>query len=133
MDYLFIKHMHVGMAYLSISLFILRSILSVTESALLQHKLVKTLPHLVDIFLLLFAALLMFKIQQYPFVNTWLTAKLIALFAYIAAGTIAIKRGKTAVIRLWASIIAVAIFGYIIGVAKAHHAMSWLAILIEFK
>lgn len=127
MDYLFIKHMHMGMAYLSISLFILRSILSVSESPLLQHKLVKTLPHIVDTFLLLFAFLLMITLQQYPFVNNWLTAKLIALLAYIALGSIAIKRGKTAVIRLWTSIIAVAVFGYIIGVAKAHHAMSWLA------
>ncbi|HEY5715796.1 MAG TPA: SirB2 family protein [Psychromonas sp.] len=127
MDYLLIKHLHMGMAYLSISLFILRSTLSVSESVLLQHKLLKTLPHIVDTFLLLFALLLMITIQQYPFVNAWLTAKLIALLAYIALGSIAIKRGKTAVIRLWASIIAVAIFGYIIGVAKTHNVMSWFA------
>ncbi|MFT7053206.1 MAG: putative membrane protein SirB2 [Psychromonas sp.] len=129
MDYLLIKHLHMGMAYLSISLFILRSSLSVAESPLLQHKLVKILPHLVDTFLLLFAILLMITIKQYPFVDTWLTAKLIALLFYIGIGTIAIKRGKTAVIRLWASIIAVLIFTYIIGVAKTHHALSWLAVM----
>lgn len=129
MDYLLVKHLHMGMAYLSISLFILRSSLSVAESPLLQHKLVKILPHLIDTFLLLFAILLMITIKQYPFVDSWLTAKLIALLAYIGVGSIAIKRGKTAVIRLWASIIAVLIFTYIIGVAKAHHALSWLAIM----
>jgi uncharacterized membrane protein SirB2 len=129
MDYLLIKNMHVGIAYLSISLFILRSILSVSESPLLQHKILKIAPHLVDTLLLLFAILLTIKIQQYPFVNDWLTAKLFALFAYIIVGTVAIKRGKTAVIRFWASVIAVAIFSYIIGVAKAHSVISWLAIL----
>ncbi|MFQ3176468.1 MAG: putative membrane protein SirB2 [Psychromonas sp.] len=129
MDYLLVKHLHVGMAYLSLSLFILRSSLSVTASPLLQHKLVKILPHLVDTFLLLFAVLLMITIKQYPFFDTWLTAKLIALLAYIAVGSIAIKRGKTAVIRLWASIIAVLIFTYIIGAAKTHHALSWLAVM----
>ncbi|MFT6928228.1 MAG: putative membrane protein SirB2 [Psychromonas sp.] len=129
MDYLLVKHLHVGMAYLSISLFILRSALSVTESALLQHKLVKILPHLVDTFLLLFAVLLMITIKQYPFVDAWLTAKLIALLFYIGIGTIAIKRGKTAVIRLWASIIAVLIFTYILGVAKTHQVLSWLAVI----
>lgn len=129
MDYLLVKHLHMGMAYLSISLFILRSSLSVTESPLLQHKVVKILPHLIDTFLLLFALLLMITIKQYPFIDSWLTAKLIALLAYIGVGSIAIKRGKTAVIRLWASIIAVLIFGYIIGVAKTHHALSWLVVM----
>jgi len=129
MDYLLVKHLHMGMAYLSISLFILRSGLSVTASPLLQHKLVKILPHLVDTFLLLFAILLMITIKQYPFFDTWLTAKIIALFAYIGVGSIAIKRGRTAVIRLWASIIALLIFTYILGAAKTHHALSWLAII----
>ena len=129
MDYLLIKQLHISMAYLSISLFVLRSILSVSESALLQHKLLKTLPHIIDTLLLIFAVLLMITIKQYPFVDAWLTAKLIALFAYIAVGTIAIKRGKTAVVRLWASVIAVIILGYIVGVAKAHNVMSWLTLL----
>lgn len=128
MDYAFVKHMHMGMAYLSITFFIFRSILSVTESGLLQHKLIKILPHIIDTLLLLLAGHLMVTIQQYPFVDAWLTAKLVALLAYIMVGTIAIKRGKTAVIRLWASVIAVAIFGYILGVAKTHDVMSWLAL-----
>ena len=128
MDYALVKHMHMGMAYLSITFFIFRSILSVTESALLQNKLIKILPHIIDTLLILFAGHLMVTIQQYPFVDAWLTAKLLALFAYIIVGTIAIKRGKTAVIRLWASITAVAIFAYILGVAKSHDVMSWLAL-----
>lgn len=128
MDYAIVKHMHMGMAYLSITFFIFRSILSVTESALLQNKLIKILPHVIDTLLLLSAGHLMMIIQQYPFVNAWLTAKLIALIAYIIVGTIAIKRGKTAVIRLWASVIAIAIFAYILGVAKSHNVMSWLAL-----
>ena len=120
--------MHMGMAYLSITLFIFRSILSVRESALLQHKLLKILPHVIDTFLLLFAGHLMMTIQQYPFVDGWLTAKVIALIAYVLVGTIAIKRGKTATIRLWASLAAVIIFAYIFGVAKSHNVMSWLAL-----
>ncbi len=129
MDYLIVKHLHMTMAYLSISLFIFRSILSVRESALLQHKLVKILPHLIDSFLLLFAVMLMLTIKQYPFVDAWLTAKLMALLAYIIIGSIAIKRGKTTLIRLWAGIFAVLIFTYILGVAKTHHVGSWLVIV----
>ena len=128
MDYFFIKQMHIGFAYLSISLFVLRSILSVTSSSLLQHKLLKILPHIVDTLLLVFAVCLMAIIHQYPFVDAWLTAKFIALLAYIVIGTIAIKRGKSAVIRFWASILAIIIFTYIYGVAKTHHVLSWLAL-----
>ncbi len=127
MDYLLIKYLHMGMAYLSISLFIFRSLLSVLESRLLHNKLFKTLPHVIDTLLLVFAVWLMTIIKQYPFVDAWLTAKLLALLIYIAVGTIAIKRGKSAVVRLWASIFAVLIFAYIIGVAKTHNVISWLA------
>ena len=129
MDYLLVKHLHMTMAYMSICLFIFRSILSVSESALLQHKLVKILPHIIDSLLLLFAVLLMLMIKQYPFADAWLTAKFIALLAYIIVGSIAIKRGKTALIRLWAGIFSVLIFTYIVGVAKAHHVGSWLVII----
>lgn len=129
MDYLFIKNMHSGMAYLSITLFIFRSILSVSGSSLLKHKVLKIAPHIIDTLLLVFAIWLTIILHQYPFVNGWLTAKLIALIAYIIVGTIAIKRGKTAVIRFWASIFAVAIFAYIYGVAKTHNALSWLVMM----
>ena len=129
MNYLLIKDLHMSMAYLSISLFILRSILSVSESTLIHCKLIKILPHIIDILLLIFAIWLMITIKQYPFVDPWLTAKLIALFIYIGVGSIAIKRGKSALIRLWASIFAVLIFTYIIGVAKTHNIISWLAML----
>ena len=128
MDYFFVKHMHVGMAYLSISLFIFRSVLSVMGAALLQNKVLKVLPHIIDTLLLLFAVQLMITLGQYPFVDGWLTAKTLALIAYIVVGTIAIKRGKTAVIKLWASVAAIAIFAYIFGVAKTHNVWSWLAL-----
>ena len=32
---------------------------------------------------------------QYPFVQPWLTAKVLALLAYILLGTVAIRRGRT--------------------------------------
>ncbi|WP_372883210.1 SirB2 family protein [Psychromonas sp.] len=127
MDYLLIKHLHMGMAYLSISLFVFRSILSVIESRLLHNKLLRTLPHIIDTLLLIFAVWLMSIIKQYPFADAWLTAKLLALLVYIGVGSIAIKRGKSAVVRLWAGIFAVLIFAYIIGVAKTHNVLSWLA------
>jgi uncharacterized membrane protein SirB2 len=63
---------------------------------------------------------LMLQIQQYPFVQHWLTAKLLALLAYILLGTVAIKRGRSRRIRIQALIAALLSLGYLIAVARTH-------------
>jgi uncharacterized membrane protein SirB2 len=115
--YLFIKQAHIAFAILSISLFVLRAFWSVTESAKLQQQWAKIAPHIIDTLLLGCAVYLMITTGQYPFADHWLTAKFIALLVYIATGTIAIKRGKTAGVRLLFSLLAIATFGYIVAVA----------------
>ena len=120
--YAIIKNAHITFAIISISLFILRAFWSVTESpksesAKLQQRWAKVVPHINDTLLLCCAVYLMMTTGQYPFADHWLTAKFIALLIYIATGTIAIKRGKTAGIRLLFSLLAVATFSYIVAVA----------------
>jgi len=115
--YLIIKNAHITFAVISISLFILRAFWSVTESAKLQQRWAKIVPHINDTLLLSCAVYLMMTTGQYPFADHWLTAKFIALLVYIATGTIAIKRGKTAGVRLLFSLLAFATFSYIVAVA----------------
>ena len=115
--YLIIKNAHITFAVISISLFILRAFWSVTESAKLQQRWAKIVPHINDTLLLSCAVYLMMTTGQYPFADHWLTAKFIALLVYIATGTIAIKRGKTAGMRLLFSLLAIATFSYIVAVA----------------
>ncbi len=124
--YLIIKHSHVALALLSISLFIIRAIWSTQQSALLQKRWVKIVPHIIDSMLLACAIFLMLSIQQYPFQSSWLTAKLLALILYIGLGTIAIKRGKTPQVRLLAASGAIIVFIYIVGVALNHSYWAWL-------
>jgi uncharacterized membrane protein SirB2 len=124
MNYLLIKHLHVTAAVLSILLFVVRAYWSVQGSAVLQNRLVKTLPHVIDTVLLLAGIALAAMIgPEQP----WILAKIIALIAYIGVGTIAIKRGKTPKTRAIAAFVAVAIFAYIVGVALAKSPMSWWA------
>ncbi|CAN0509196.1 unnamed protein product [Discosporangium mesarthrocarpum] len=66
-----------------------------TESAWLQKKPVKILPHINDTFLLLTALMLAVVTGLYPFAVGWVTLKLILLVVYIVLGTFALKRGKT--------------------------------------
>ena len=120
--YLIIKNAHITFAIISISLFILRAVWYVTEpptlkSAKLQQRWAKIVPHINDTLLLSCAVYLMITRGQYPFADQWLTAKFIALLVYIATGTIAIKRGKTAGMRLLFSLLAIATFSYIVAVA----------------
>lgn len=87
------------------------------DSDMLQHRWVKVLPHIVDTLLLTSALVMVVWSAQYPFVQPWLTAKLIALIAYIVLGTVALKRGKTKTVRSWALVGALLTFAYIVTVA----------------
>ncbi|MFZ2296235.1 MAG: SirB2 family protein [Polaromonas sp.] len=123
MNYLAIKHLHVTCAVLSGSFFLLRGIWMLGDSPMLQRRWVKVVPHVVDTLLLASALVLVFWSGQYPFVQTWLTAKVLALIAYIVLGTIALKRGKTKGVRTFAFFAALATFAYIVAVALTRQAM----------
>lgn len=54
---------------------------------------------------------------QYPFEQSWLTAKLFGLLTYIGCGTMALKRGKTRQVRIAFLGLAVLSYFYIVSVA----------------
>lgn len=124
MNYYLIKHIHMTAAGLSLLLFVVRAYWSVTESALLQKKVVKILPHVIDTVLLTAGIILAAMIgPEQP----WILAKIVLLLLYIGVGTIAIKRGRTPLQRAIAAVAAVALFIYIVGVAISHNPLSWFA------
>ncbi len=92
-----------------------------TDSSKLQISIVRILPHIVDTVLLASALLLTVILEQYPFLNSWLTAKLFALVIYIILGTIALKRGRTKRIKIIAFISSIVVFTYIVLVAISHN------------
>ena len=77
-------------------------------------------PHVVDTLLLAAGIALAGIIHQYPFVDAWLTAKLLALIAYIAAGHIAVRRARRVRDKLTAWLIGLALVLYIYAVAFTH-------------
>jgi uncharacterized membrane protein SirB2 len=121
-NYLAIKHLHITFALLSGSFFVLRGFWMLLDSPLLQRRWVRVAPHVVDTLLLASALVLVFWSGQYPFVQPWLTAKVIALIAYIVLGAIALKRGKTKGVRAFAFFAALATFAYIVAVALTRQA-----------
>jgi uncharacterized membrane protein SirB2 len=115
--YLMLKHTHMGFAFLSISLFLLRGALMLAGSPRLQSRVLRILPHLVDTLLLGSALALAIRLHADPRQQPWLMAKIIALVAYILLGSVALKRGRTRTIRASAFVAAILVLGYIVGVA----------------
>lgn len=116
-DYDLLKTIHVSCAALSISGYVLRGIWMLRDSPLLTARAVRIAPHAIDTALLVSALLLAWRVQQFPFVHAWLTAKVLALVAYIVVGAIGLRHGRSKRVRAVAWAGAVLIFGYIVGVA----------------
>ena len=84
---------------------------------------VRILTWSVDTVLLTAALMLMTIVQQFPFVDSWLTMEVLLLVVYILLGSLAF-RGKRKSTRLWALGAALLVFGFIVTVARAHNPLG---------
>jgi uncharacterized membrane protein SirB2 len=117
---------HMLLAILSPLLFSLRAWRSIRGLQPARGWL-RVTPHVVDSLLLLAGIGLALIIRQYPFVDAWLTAKLLALIAYIAAGHVAVRRARSVRGKLTAWLIALALVLYIFAVAITRSPTAGLA------
>ena len=129
--YSVLKLVHVGAAVVSISGFALRGLWMLRGSALLEHRLVRILPHIVDTILLLSGIALVWLMQLQVTGQPWLMTKLIAVVVYIGLGMVALRRGRTLAIRAVAFSLALATFAYIAGLALSKSLFSWLTFAIS--
>jgi len=112
-----IKVVHLFCVVTTISLFFIRGLWMINESEYQHRKWTKWFPPIIDTLLLVSAISLMLSIEQYPFVYSWLTAKVVALFLYIGLGLLALTYGRTKKIRVLSWIGALVVFFYIVLVA----------------
>jgi uncharacterized membrane protein SirB2 len=125
-DYLLAKSIHVASVILSLGGFAARGALMLMASPVLDTRFVRIAPHVVDTVLLASALWLAWIIRQYPFVQGWLTAKVIGLLVYIVLGAIALRRGRTMRVRIAAFLGAAATAFYIVCVALTHDPRGFL-------
>ena len=102
---------------LSLGGFAARGALVLAGSPLLGTRFVRVAPHALDTLLLASALWLSWMLGQYPFVNGWLTAKVLGLLVYIVLGSIALRRGRTKAVRAAAFAGALLAAGYVVAVA----------------
>ncbi|NMG27380.1 SirB2 family protein [Aromatoleum evansii] len=122
-----IKHLHILCAILSISGFLLQGMWMLLRSPLVDHRVTRTLPHVIDTVFLGSAITLATMSGQYPFVAPWVTAKVVALVVYILLGATALRWGRTMRVRVMALLAALLVFSWIVSVALSKHPAGFLA------
>jgi uncharacterized membrane protein SirB2 len=127
MIYLTLKYLHVACVVVSGGGFFLRGIWMLSASPRLAQRWVRVAPHVVDTALLASAVAMAVISAQYPFAQSWLTAKLIGLLAYIGCGTMALKRGKSKAARAIFFGLALLAYGYIVSVALTRSSLGALS------
>ncbi|MEM9315841.1 MAG: SirB2 family protein [Pseudomonadota bacterium] len=124
-----LRNIHVICAYATGAGFALRGMLALTQSTVLDHRLVKTIPHLVDTLLLGSALAMLYRLSLSPLQAPWLSAKIVALLAYIGFGLLMLRFGRSRARRLAGFIGGLLTYGYIVGAAHSKSAWSWVAFL----
>jgi uncharacterized membrane protein SirB2 len=116
-----ILSLHVGCVALSGSLFTFRGLLRINRAPLANHRAPRVISYVIDTTLLVAAVLLTLILHQYPFVNGWLTAKVLLLALYIGLGIVTLQRARTTRGRSVAFIGALLTFAAIVAIAMLHH------------
>lgn len=124
-----IKWVHVAAVLASGGLFALRGIAMLAGARWFMAAPLRYLSYTVDTVLLTAAMMLATVLHQYPFVQAWLTVKVLLLVAYVVLGSYALKRGATRAARARAFVAALLVYVFIISVARAHDARGALALL----
>lgn len=117
MDYGIIRSIHLSCVAASITLFMLRGMLQLASVNWRQWRWLRIVPHVNDTVLLAAAITLCVMSSQYPLAQPWLTAKVMALVVYVAAGSMALRPGLSAARRRNAFALALVTVAYMVGVA----------------
>ncbi|HYJ40518.1 MAG TPA: SirB2 family protein [Steroidobacteraceae bacterium] len=115
-----IKWVHIAAVLTSGGLFALRGVAMLAGARWYMAAPLRYLSYTVDTVLLTAALMLATMLHQYPFVQSWLTVKVLLLVVYVVLGSYALKRGATRAARTLALGAALLVFAFIISVARAH-------------
>lgn len=125
--YLQIRAVHIGSVLASGMLFFIRATgRNLFDASWPMALPLRILVYTVDTILLTAALMLMTIVRQYPFVDSWLTMKLLLLIIYIVIGWWAFRAERKKV-RIASMVAALAIFAFIVTVARAHDPLGFLS------
>lgn len=123
-----LRHAHMALVGLSVSLFLLRGAAVLARgrtSGWPAWPGLRAASVLIDSLLLSSGAALWALLGLHPLQHSWLGTKLALLLAYIVLGTLALKRARSARGRALAFAGALATVATMAAVAMAHHPLGW--------
>jgi uncharacterized membrane protein SirB2 len=122
-----VRLVHIAAALASGALFLLRGLVLFAGAGWAMAAPLRYLSYAVDTVLLTAALMLMTIVQQYPFVHAWLTVKVLLLAVYVALGLFAFWSDRRRTVRVGCWIAALAIYAFIISVARAHDPLGFFS------
>lgn len=124
-----IRLTHISAIIASGALFFVRGLANALGARWARAAPLRYLSYGIDTVLLTSALMLVTVLQQYPFVQAWLTVKVLLLVVYIILGYWSFwkARSQTQRFAYWAA--ALAVYAFIFSVARAHHPLGFLRML----
>ncbi len=122
-----LKSLHIFCVLLSGSLFAIRGMLMLADSAWSQHRSVKHFSYANDSALLSAGLALMYLSGQYPGSHAWLSVKLSLLVLYIGLGIVALRLGRSKAQRGVCLVAALCVYLLMLSIARTHHPLGILA------
>lgn len=126
-----IKAVHVAAVIASGMLFLLRGFAVQLGAKWAMAAPLRWLSYSIDTVLLTAALMLVTILHQYPFVQGWLTAKVLLLIVYVVLGSFALKRGRTRAVRISCWIAALLVYLSIVSIARTHSPFGIAALLMR--
>jgi uncharacterized membrane protein SirB2 len=125
--YLDIRSVHIASALLSGGIFLVRSLAyNLLGAAWAMAFVLRTIVWAVDSTLLTAAFMLMTITSQAPFVDSWLTVKVLLLTVYVVLAWTAFRAGSKRK-RMAATVAAATIFAMVYSIARTHNPFGLLA------
>ncbi len=124
-----IKLLHVGAVFVSGTLFLLRGIAVQAGAAWGMAAPIRYLSYGIDTVLLTAAVMLLTLLPAAVFANGWLWVKITLVVVYVGLGTFALKRGRTARVRLTSYVSALAVFACMYVIARTHDPLGPLRLI----
>jgi uncharacterized membrane protein SirB2 len=125
-----IRWTHIAMVLASGGLFAARGIAVQLGAAWPLAAPVRWLSYTIDTALLTAALMLLTILPGVVFHNGWLTVKLVLLVGYVVLGSYALKRGRSAQVRLWCLVAALLTYVSMLSIARSHHPLGHLRALL---
>lgn len=125
-----IRLAHIGLVVTSGTLFALRGAAALAGARWSNVAPLRHASYLIDTALLAAALLLLAMLRINPFVEPWLAVKLALLPVYVVLGVMALRRARSPRSRIAYFVAALACFGSMYSIARAHHPLGFLRPLL---